>query len=65
MNTIMKTKGIMHFCMVVLMTSILFSCNGCEDDANGPEITDYSYEDTQYRKKVNKINIILPHREQV
>lgn len=38
----MKTKRIIHFCMVALMTSMLFSCNGCEDDAYGPEGVAYS-----------------------
>jgi len=38
----MKTKRIIHFCMVALMTSMLFSCNGCEDDAYGPEAVTYS-----------------------
>ena len=32
----------MHFCMVALMTSMLFSCNGCEDDPYGPEGVAYS-----------------------
>jgi hypothetical protein len=38
----MKAKKLMHFCMVALMTSMLFSCNGCEDDAYGPEGVAYS-----------------------
>ena len=38
----MKAKRLMHFCMVALMTSMLFSCNGCEDDAYGPEGVAYS-----------------------
>ena len=33
----MKAKRLMHFCMVALMASMMISCNGCKDDAYGPE----------------------------
>ena len=33
----MKAKRLMHFCMMVLMASMMISCNGCKDDAYGPE----------------------------
>lgn len=38
----MKAKRLMHFCMVALMASMMISCNGCKDDAYGPEAVTYS-----------------------
>lgn len=56
----MKAKRLMHFCMVVLMASMMISCFArcAHIKFDGSDVTDFSYEDTKFGEKTNYIKVI-------
>ena len=55
----MKAKRLMHFCMMVLMASMMISCFArcAHIKFDGSDVTDFSYEDTKFGEKTNYIKV--------